>query len=117
LSTASKKRSCVPDVLSTPSKKHLREEPITESGSTPPKPAAPQEHCQEVDLASVGLDEELLKRARRKGLQAPLLLLAHRSEIRALGLPGFELFEAIKKSGGLVNVAKNSILSTRCSTP
>jgi len=117
LSTPSKKRSRAPDVLSTPSKKHLREEPITESCSTPLRPDAPQEHCQKVDLASVGLDEELLKRARRKGLQAPLLLLAHRNEIRALGLPGFELFEAIKKSGGLVNAAKYSILSARCSTP
>merc|ERR1712218_9951 len=104
--------SSAPEVLSTPSKKRLRKEPSTESVSTPPRPAAPQQRDQEeVDPKSLGLDDELLKRARRKGLQAPLVLLAQRSEIRTLGLPGSELFEAIRNSGGLVNAAKNSILS------
>merc|ERR1712156_733244 len=84
-----------------------------ESASTPQKLAAPQ-HGEEA--ADLGLDEESLKRARRKGLEASLVCLAQRSEIKALQLSGSKLFEAIRKSGGLVNAAKNNLLKERQTT-
>jgi len=84
-----------------------------ESASTPQKLAAPQHEEEAEDL---GLDEESLKRARRKGLEASLVCLAQRSEIKVLQLSGSELFEAIRKSGGLVNAAKNNILIERQKT-
>merc|ERR1719507_1491876 len=115
--------------LLTPSKKRAREASSAESASapqhgassaesaskasTPQKLAAPQ---HEEEAADLGLDEESLKRARRKGLEASLVCLAQRSEIKALQLSGSELFEAIRKSGGLVNAAKNSLLAERQKT-
>jgi len=85
-------------------------EQAPESASTPQKLAAPQHDEEPADL---GFDDESLKRARRKGLEASMVCLARRSEIKALQLSGSELFEAIRKSGGLVNAAKNSLLAER----
>jgi len=84
-----------------------------ESAATPQKLAAPQ---HEEEATDTGLDEESLKRARRKGLEASLVCLAQRSEIKALHLSGSKLFEAIRKSGGLVNAAKNNFLTERQTT-
>jgi len=91
-----------------------REPAGAESVSTPQKLAV--SHDAAAAVADLRLDEESLKRARRKGLEASLIHLAQRSEIKALQLSGSELFEAIRKSGGLVNAAKNSLLAERQKT-
>lgn len=75
---------------------------------SPAPVSRPSEACPE----SLALDEETLKKARRKGMQEALVNLASREEIKAHAFKGSELLDALKKSGGLVNLAKRALLET-----
>jgi len=59
----------------------------------------------------VAIDADVLAEAGKNGLEAMLRNLAARPEVVASGKSSREMFDALKTSGGLVNVAKRSLIA------
>lgn len=97
--------------VSTPSRKRSHAAVDKEVQEATPAPV--NQPTQDPSPDSLGLDEETLKKARRKGLQGALYNLASREEIKAHSFKPTELLDALRKSGGLVNPAKRTLLEAK----
>jgi len=85
----------------------------TEVVATPPKQrniGGPRGSTKRAPAAEPGIDEAVAVEAEKAELLGPLCNLAGRPEVRALGKTDTELLEALKVHGGIVNVAKRSLL-------
>lgn len=74
-------------------------------------PATKCRRVGETAPEAVAIDAEVLKAARRKGLDGPLRNLISRQEVAGSGKSHKQMLEALQSSGGLVNKAKSILLS------
>merc|ERR1719350_187921 len=102
----------------TPSKNRA-ETAQTEVVATPPKQrklGRPSGSTKRAAAADPRIDEAVAVEAEKAELLRPLCNLAGRPEVRALGKTDAELLEALKVHGGIVNVAKRSLLGGACNS-
>jgi len=85
-----------------------REQPPKEAAAPPAKKG--RSAAKGKDAEDSGLPKALLAAAEKEGLKVELENLAKRPEIKAKGLGGDALLEALKDAGGLVNKAKAALL-------
>jgi len=87
-----------------------KEQKGKEEETTPAKRARKAAPVKEQPAQDASIDADVLAEAEKAGLAAMLRNLAARPEVVALGKPSRALFDALKKSGGLVNPAKRALI-------